>query len=50
MVDKIRMYNIFSYDYIIDNNSIFSGRYFKVRRINRLRYGIELNKIRDEKE
>ena len=44
MVDKIRVYNLFSYDYIIDNNSIFHGRYYKIRRINRLGYGIELDK------
>jgi hypothetical protein len=50
MLDKIRVYEEFSYDYIIDNNCIFSGRYYKIRRINRLRYGIELDKIRDEKE
>ena len=44
MVDKIRMYNIVSYDYIIDNNSIFHARYYKARFINHLVYGIRIYK------
>jgi hypothetical protein len=45
MVNKIRVYNIVSDDYYNDKNSIFSGRYFKVRRINYITYGIQLYKI-----
>jgi hypothetical protein len=45
MVDKIRTYKDFSYDFYNDKNCIFHGNYYKVRRINQLRYGIKLYKI-----
>jgi hypothetical protein len=42
MVDKIRVYNIVSDDYINNKNSIFHGTYYKTRWINHLRYGIRI--------
>jgi hypothetical protein len=42
MVDKIRTYKDFSYNFYIDNNSIFHSSYYKARFINHLRYGIRL--------